>query len=68
MFPVLASSKPTPMVHLLYAPLATARSSLKPRRERALENLALIKADRTCSVALQRPWPNWQGARFLVKP
>jgi len=31
-----------PMLHLLYALLATARSSLKPQRELALENLALI--------------------------
>ena len=29
------------MLHLLYAVLATVRSSLKPRRELALENLAL---------------------------
>jgi hypothetical protein len=29
------------MLHLLYALLATARSSLRPRRELALENLAL---------------------------
>jgi Flp pilus assembly protein TadD len=29
------------MLHLLYALLATARSSLKPQRELALENLAL---------------------------
>jgi serine phosphatase RsbU (regulator of sigma subunit) len=30
-----------PMLHLVYALLATARSSLKPRRELALRNLAL---------------------------
>ncbi len=29
------------MVHLLYALLATTRSSLRPQRELALENLAL---------------------------
>ncbi|MGB5413421.1 MAG: hypothetical protein WBM75_21545 [Polyangiales bacterium] len=29
-----------PMLHLLYVLLATARSSLKPQRELALENLA----------------------------
>ena len=29
------------MSHLLYALLATARSSLKPQRELAIENLAL---------------------------
>jgi hypothetical protein len=31
-----------PMLHLLYALLATARSSLKSQRELALENLALL--------------------------
>ncbi|NOQ82704.1 MAG: hypothetical protein GQ551_01755 [Myxococcales bacterium] len=55
------------MPHLLYALLATARSSLKPQRELAIENLALrqqlailrrktkrprlTKADRACWVA-----------------
>ncbi len=39
--PRSGSSSPTPMRHLLYALLATARSSLKSQRELALENLAL---------------------------
>ena len=72
------------MLHLLYALLATARSSLKSRRELALENLALrqqlailkhktkrpnlSKADRAFWVALCRLWPDWQNALILVKP
>jgi transposase InsO family protein len=72
------------MRHLLYALLATARSSLKSQRELALENLALrqqlailhrktkrpklTKADRAFWVALSRLWPDWQNALILVKP
>ena len=72
------------MLRLLYALLATASSSLKPRRELALENLALrqqlallqrkskraklTKADRAFWVALCRLWPDWQNALILVKP
>ena len=72
------------MLHLLYALLATARSSLKPQRELALENLALrqqlaivqrktkrpklSKADRAFWVALCRLWPDWQNALIIVKP
>jgi len=72
------------MLHLLYALLATARSSLKPQRELALQNLALrqqlailqrktkrpklTKADRAFWVALSRLWPDWQSALILVKP
>ncbi|MDH3727447.1 MAG: integrase core domain-containing protein [Myxococcales bacterium] len=72
------------MLHLLYALLATARSSLKSRRELALENLALrqqlairkrkskrpklTKADRAFWVALCRLWPDWHNALILVKP
>jgi len=72
------------MRQLLYALLATARSSLKPRRELALENLALRqqlailhrktkrpklnKADRAFWVALCRIWPHWHSALILVKP
>ena len=72
------------MLHLLYALLATARSSLKPQRELALENLALrqqlaivqrktkrpklTKADRAFWVALSRLWPDWQNALLVVKP
>jgi hypothetical protein len=66
------------MLHLLYALLATARSSLKAQRELALENLALrqqlailrsktkrprlTKADRAFWVALSRLWPDWGSA------
>jgi hypothetical protein len=72
------------MLRLLYALLATARSSLRLQRELALENLALRqqlailkqeskrpklnKADRAFWVALSRLWPDWQSALILVKP
>ena len=72
------------MLHLLYALLATAGSSLKPQRELALENLALrqqlailhrkskrpklTKADRAFWVALCRLWPDWHNALLIVKP
>jgi putative transposase len=72
------------MIDLLYALLATARSSLKSQRGLALENLALrqqlgvlkrktkrpklTQADRACWVALCRLWPDWQNALILVKP
>ena len=72
------------MLHLLYAVLATARSSLKSQRELALENLALrqqlailhrkskrpklTNADRVLWVALSRLWTGWQHALILVKP
>ena len=72
------------MLHLLYVLLATARSSLKPQRELALENLALrqqlaivqrktkrpklTKADRAFWVAPSRLWPDWQNALLVVKP
>jgi hypothetical protein len=72
------------MIALLYALLATARSSLKSQRELALENLALRqqlaillrdskrpklrKADRAFWVALLRLWTGWQSALILVKP
>jgi putative transposase len=72
------------MLPLLYALLATARSSLKPQRELALQNLALrqqlailqrktkrpklTKADRAFRVALSRLWPDWQSALIIVKP
>ncbi len=72
------------MLQLVYALLATARSSLRPQRELALENLALrqqlailhcktkrpklTRADRTFWVALSRLWPDWQNALILVKP
>jgi transposase InsO family protein len=72
------------MLPLLYALFATARSSLRPQRELALENLALRqqlailhrrtkrptlnKADRAFWVALCRLWPDWQNALIIVKP
>ncbi|MBW1903767.1 MAG: transposase [Deltaproteobacteria bacterium] len=72
------------MLHLLYVLLATARSSLKPQRDLALENLALrqqlaivqrktkrpklTKADRAFWVALCRLWPEWHNALLIVKP
>jgi hypothetical protein len=73
-----------PMLHLLYALLATARSSLNSQRELALENLALrqqlailqrktqrprlTRADRAFWVALCRLWPDWHNALLIVKP
>jgi hypothetical protein len=70
------------MLHLLYLLLATARSSLKPQRELALENLALrqqlaivqrktkrpklSKADRAFWVALCRLWPDWHNALLCL--
>ena len=84
MFPHSGSSPPTLMRHLLYVLLATARESLKPQRELALENLALrqqlailhrkskrpklTKADRAFWVALCRLWPDWHNALLIVKP
>ena len=72
------------MLPLLYALLATARSSLRLQRELALENLALRQqlailkrkaqrpelnnADRAFWVALCRLWPDWRSAPILVKP
>ena len=66
------------MLHLLYALLATASSSLKSQRQLALENLALrqqlaivqcktkrpklTQADRAFWVALCHLWPDWQNA------
>jgi hypothetical protein len=72
------------MLDLRYVLFATARSSLKPQRELALENLALrqqlaivqrktkrpklSKADRAFWVALCRLWPDWHNALLIVKP
>ena len=83
-FPRSGSSSPTLMLHLLYVVFATARSSLKTRRELALENLALrqqlaivqrktkrpklSKADRAFWVALCRLWPGWHNTLIIVKP
>jgi len=74
----------TLMRHLLCALLATARSSLRPQRELAIENLALrqqlailkrttkrprlTNADRAFWVALCGLWSDWQHALLLVKP
>jgi hypothetical protein len=73
-----------PMIHLLYARLATARSSLKSQRELALKNLALrqqlailkhktkrpklTNADRAFWVALCGLWPDRQSPLIFVKP
>ncbi len=72
------------MLQLVYALLATARSSLKPQRELALQNLALrqqlailhcktkrpklTRTDRAFWVGLSRLWSDWQSALVLVKP
>jgi transposase InsO family protein len=72
------------MLHVLYALLATVRSSLRSQREFALENLALRQqlavlkrrtkrpklstADRAFWVVLSRLWPDWRHALILVKP
>ncbi len=72
------------MRDVLYALLATARSSLKRQPELALENVALrqqlailqrkakrpklTKADRAFWVVLSRLWSDWQSALVLVKP
>ncbi|TFH32332.1 MAG: hypothetical protein E4H00_01640 [Myxococcales bacterium] len=72
------------MLPLLNALFATARSSLRPQSELALENLALPQqlailrrktkrpklnnADRAFWVALCRLWPDWQNALLIVKP
>jgi hypothetical protein len=72
------------MIDLLYAMLATARSTLKSQRELALQNLALrqrlailkrktkrrklTKTDRAFWVALSHLWTGWQHALILVKP
>ncbi|MBW2374923.1 MAG: hypothetical protein JRF55_02885 [Deltaproteobacteria bacterium] len=66
---------------MLYVLLATARSSLRPQRELALENLALRqqlaivqrktkrpRLTRAFWVALCRLWPDWQHALLIVKP
>ena len=83
MFPCSGSSSPPLMIHLVYALLATARSSLRSQRELALENLALRQqlavlkhatkrpalcyADRAFWVALSWVWPDWHNALILVK-
>jgi hypothetical protein len=74
----------TLMIDLLYALLASPRSSLRSQRELAIENLSLRqqlailkrttkrpklrKADRAFWVALSRLRPDWPHALLLVKP
>ena len=83
-FPRFGTSSPPLMIHLVYALLATARSSLRSRRELALENLALrqqlavlkrsskrpklTKMDRAFWVALSRLWTSWPHALILENP
>lgn len=73
-----------PLLQLLSALLATARSSLKSQHVLALENLALrqqlailrrrtkrpqlTKTDRAFWVALSCLWTGWQGTLIVVKP
>ncbi len=73
-----------PLLQLLSALLATARSSLKSQHVLALENLALrqqlailqrrtkrprlTKTDRAFWVVLSRLWTGWQGTLIVVKP
>ena len=73
-----------PLLQLLSALLAAARSSLKSQHVLALENLALrqqlailqrrtkrprlTKTDRAFWVALSRLWTGWQGTLIVVKP
>ena len=72
------------MRKLVLAMLSAARSSLKSRRELALENLALrqqlavlrrpaqrpklSRADRSFGVVLARVWPEWRTALVIVQP
>lgn len=72
------------MLQLLFTLLATAKSSLKPQRDLALENLALrqqlailkrsnkrprlTRADRAFWVALSRVFADWRQALIIVKP
>jgi hypothetical protein len=72
------------MRELVLAMLSAARSSLKARRELALENLALRqqlavlrhrakrpklrRADRAFWVVLARMWPEWRTALVIVQP
>ena len=72
------------MRKLVWAMLSAARSSLKARRELALENLALrqqlavlrrhaqrpklSRADRAFWVVLARVWPEWRTALVIVQP
>ena len=49
------------MLHLLYALLATARSSLKPQRELALENLALRQQLAIVQRKTKRPKLTWRS-------
>ena len=72
------------MLDLIFTFLATAKSSLKPRRDLALEILALrqqlailkrsakrprlTRTDRAFWVALSRIFADWRQALIIVKP
>ncbi len=72
------------MLQILLALLSTSLSSLKSRRDLAVENLVLrqqlaianrsakrprlTKADRAFWVAVMRWWPGWRDALVIVKP
>ena len=53
------------MLHLLYALLATAGSSLRPQRELALENLALRQQLAILQAQDQTPQADESGPRIL---
>jgi transposase InsO family protein len=60
-----------PLLQLLSALLATARSSLKSQHVLALENLALrqqLAILRRRTKRLSRLWTGWQGTLIVVKP
>ena len=65
-FPCFEASSPTPMSDLLYALLATARSSLKSQRELALENLALRQQLAILHRKTKRPTLNKADRAFWV--
>jgi hypothetical protein len=54
------------MLHLLHALLATARSSLKPQRELALENLALRQQLAIVQRKTERPKRTQADRAFWV--
>ncbi len=67
---VLAVKLPTPMLHLLYVLLATARASLKPQRELALQTLAsrqqlAIVRRATSHRATHPSVEGWNGSGFV---
>ncbi len=60
-FPRSGSSSPTPMLPLLYAICATARSSLRPRRELALQNLARRRRVGVAKAVTKKPRASPRG-------